>query len=94
MKVSHLLYMDDSMLIGKREELQKQMQVVGTFSQDIHMFYPVRSQWGMYHGFFFLVACSITRSNTTCLIVIFTITEFRTVTLIVAHYEVCLTCLG
>jgi hypothetical protein len=34
--------------------------------------------------FFIVVACSITRSNTTCLIVIFTITEFRTITLIVA----------
>ena len=36
-KVSHLLDMDDLKLIGKREEeLQKEMQVVRTFSDDIH----------------------------------------------------------
>jgi hypothetical protein len=36
------------------------------------------------HVFFFIFACSITGSNTTCLNMIFTITEFRTITLIVA----------
>ena len=37
-KVSHLLYMDDLKLVGKtEEELQKQMQVVRTYSDDIHM---------------------------------------------------------
>jgi len=37
-KVSHLLCLDDLKLIGKTEkELQKQMQVVRTFSDDIHM---------------------------------------------------------
>jgi hypothetical protein len=37
-KISHLLYMDDLKLIGKSEkELQKQMQKVRTFSDDIHM---------------------------------------------------------
>ena len=36
-KISHLLYMDDLKLIGKlEEELQKQVQVVITFSDDIH----------------------------------------------------------
>jgi len=36
-KVSYLLYMDDLKLIGKtEEELQKQMQVVRTFSDDIY----------------------------------------------------------
>jgi hypothetical protein len=48
----------------------------------------------MYVCIFLIAACSITGSNTTCLNVIFTITEFRTITLIVAHYEVCLTCLA
>ena len=42
-KLSHLLYMDDLKLIGKTEEdLQKQMQVVGTFSDDIHMLTSVQ----------------------------------------------------
>jgi hypothetical protein len=37
-KVSYLLYMDDLKLIVKSEkELQKQMQTVKTFSDDIHM---------------------------------------------------------
>jgi len=37
-KVSYLLYLDDLKVIGKtEEELQKQMQVVRTFSDDIHM---------------------------------------------------------
>ena len=37
-KVSHLLYMDDLKLIGKTEEkLQKQMQVIRNFSDDIHI---------------------------------------------------------
>jgi hypothetical protein len=36
-KLSHLLYMDDLKLIGKSEELQKQIQRVTTFSDDIHM---------------------------------------------------------
>jgi hypothetical protein len=37
-KVSHLLHMDDLKLIGKTgEELQKQMQRVRTYSDDIHM---------------------------------------------------------
>jgi len=37
-KASHLLYMDDLKLIGKTEdEIQKQMQVVRTFSDDIHI---------------------------------------------------------
>jgi len=37
-KISHLLYMDDFRLIGKtKEELQKQIQRVGTFSENIHM---------------------------------------------------------
>jgi len=50
-KVSHLLYMDDSKLTGKMgEELQKQMEVVRTFSDDIHMLYPAQSWWGTYHG--------------------------------------------
>jgi hypothetical protein len=41
-KVSHLLYMDDLKLIGKtEEELQKQMQVVKTFSDNIHMGFGV-----------------------------------------------------
>jgi hypothetical protein len=36
-KVSHLPYMDHLQLIGEtEEELQKQMQVVRTFSDDIH----------------------------------------------------------
>jgi hypothetical protein len=36
-KISHLLYMDDSKLIAKsEEELQKQIQTVKTFSDDIH----------------------------------------------------------
>ena len=38
MKISHLLYMDDLKLIAKsEEELQKQIQTVKTFSDDIHM---------------------------------------------------------
>jgi len=42
-KVSHLLYMDDFKLVGKTEEgLQKQMQVVRTFSDDIHMLTSVQ----------------------------------------------------
>jgi len=37
-KISHLLYMDDLKLIAKsEEELQKQIQTVKTFSDDIHM---------------------------------------------------------
>jgi len=37
-KISHLLYMDDLKLIAKsEEELQKQIQRVKTFSDDIHM---------------------------------------------------------
>ena len=37
-KISHLLYMDDLKLIAKSdEELQKQIQTVKTFSDDIHM---------------------------------------------------------
>jgi hypothetical protein len=37
-KISHLLYVDDLKLIGKsEEELQKQIQMVETFSDDIHM---------------------------------------------------------
>jgi len=43
-KVSHLLYIDDFKLIGKTEEdLQKQMHVVRTFSDDIHMLTSVQS---------------------------------------------------
>jgi len=39
-KISHLLYMDDLKLIGKtKEELQKQVQVIRTFSDDICMEY-------------------------------------------------------
>jgi hypothetical protein len=37
-KISHLLYMDDLKLTAKsEEELQKQVQTVKTFSDDIHM---------------------------------------------------------
>jgi hypothetical protein len=38
-KISHLLYMDDLKLIiaKSKEELQKQIQTVKTFSDDIHM---------------------------------------------------------
>jgi hypothetical protein len=37
-KISHLLYMDDLKLIAKsEEELQRQIQTVKTFSDDIHM---------------------------------------------------------
>jgi len=37
-KISHLLYMDDLKLNAKLdEELQKQIQTVKTFSDDIHM---------------------------------------------------------
>jgi hypothetical protein len=36
-KISHLLYMDDLKLLGKSEELQRQIQTVTTFSDDIHM---------------------------------------------------------
>jgi hypothetical protein len=37
-KISHLLYMDDLKLIAKtEEELQKQIQTVKTFSDDINM---------------------------------------------------------
>jgi len=37
-KISHLLYMDDLKLIAKsEEELQKQIQTVKTFSDDIHL---------------------------------------------------------
>jgi hypothetical protein len=37
-KISHLLYMDDLKLISKsEEELQKQIQTVKTFNDDIHM---------------------------------------------------------
>ena len=37
-KISHLLYMDDLNLIAKsEEELQKQIQTVNTFSDDINM---------------------------------------------------------
>ena len=39
-KISHLLYMDDLKLVAKsEEELQKQMQTVKNFSDDIHMEY-------------------------------------------------------
>jgi hypothetical protein len=37
-KISHLLYMDDLKLIAKsEEELQRKIQTVKTFSDDIHM---------------------------------------------------------
>jgi hypothetical protein len=37
-KISRLLYMDDLKLLGKsEEELQKQIQMVTTFSDDVHM---------------------------------------------------------
>jgi hypothetical protein len=37
-KISHLLYLDDLKLIAKsEEELQRQIQTVKTFSDDIHM---------------------------------------------------------
>jgi len=37
-KISHLFYMDDFRLTGKtKEELQKQILRVGTFSENIHM---------------------------------------------------------
>jgi hypothetical protein len=37
-KISHLLYTDDLKLTGKsEEELQKQIQTITTFSDDIHM---------------------------------------------------------
>jgi len=37
-KISHLLYMDDLKLIAKsEEEFQKQIQIVKTFSNDIHV---------------------------------------------------------
>jgi len=37
-KVAHLLYMDDLKLTGKtEEEIQKQMQVFRTFSDDTHV---------------------------------------------------------
>jgi len=37
-KMSHLLYMDDLKLIAKsEEELQNQIQIVKTFSDDIHL---------------------------------------------------------
>jgi len=37
-KISHLLYTDDLKLIAKsEEEIQKQIQTVKTFSDDIHM---------------------------------------------------------
>jgi hypothetical protein len=37
-KISHLLYIDDLKLLGKsEEELQKQIQTVTTFSDDIYM---------------------------------------------------------
>jgi hypothetical protein len=37
-KISHLLYMDDLKLIAKSEkELQRQIQTVKTFSDDVHM---------------------------------------------------------
>jgi len=37
-KISHLLYMDDLKLIAKsEEELQKRIQIVKTFSDDIHI---------------------------------------------------------
>ena len=37
-KISHLLYMDDLKLIAKsEEELQKEIQTVKIFSDDIHM---------------------------------------------------------
>jgi hypothetical protein len=37
-KISHLLYVDDLKLIAKsQEELQKQIQTVENFSNDIHM---------------------------------------------------------
>jgi len=41
-KMSHLLYMDDLKLIAKsEEELQKQVQIVKNFSDDIHMEFGV-----------------------------------------------------
>jgi hypothetical protein len=37
-KISHLLYMDDLKLIAKsEEELQKQIQTIKTFNDNIHM---------------------------------------------------------
>jgi hypothetical protein len=37
-KISHLLYLDHLNLLGKtEEEIQKEMQVVRNFSNDIHM---------------------------------------------------------
>ena len=36
-KISHLLYTDDLKLIAKSEELQKQIQTIKTFSDDIHI---------------------------------------------------------
>ena len=48
-KVSHLLYMDELKLIGKtQEELQKQMQAVRTFSDDIHMEFGMTSVQRLY----------------------------------------------
>ena len=42
-KISHLLYMDDLKLISKSEEqLQKQIQTVKTFSDDICMEFGLR----------------------------------------------------
>ena len=42
MRISHLLYMDDLKLIAKsEEELQKQIQTVKIFSDDIHMAYGI-----------------------------------------------------
>ena len=42
MKISHLLNMDDLKLIAKsEEELQKQIQTVKTFSDDVHMAFGI-----------------------------------------------------
>jgi hypothetical protein len=41
-KISYLLYMDDLKLLGESEELQKQIQTVTTFSDDIHMEFGLR----------------------------------------------------
>jgi hypothetical protein len=43
-KISHLLYMDDLKLIAKsEEELQKEIQTVKTFSDDIHMKFDLKN---------------------------------------------------
>jgi hypothetical protein len=45
-KKSHLLYIDDLKPIGKsEEELQKQIQTVKAFSDDIHMEFGLEKMW-------------------------------------------------